>query len=92
MAADVVILDSSVGALGAGAVVDEAQPVSIPAGASVTMIMANGETRLVEGPYSGPLAAATGRSGGAASALTASRGGETRVLGAVRAPKWELTE
>ena len=91
-AGDVVILDSTAPQVAVGDVIDDARPVVIPAGASVSMIMSDGETRLVEGPYEGPLAAALGEAGGAAAALSSSRGGDTRVLGAIRAPKWELDE
>jgi len=88
-AADAVVLESSVDALTVGAVINDQQSISIPAGRSVTVIMADGETRVISGAYSGTLAAATGSASGAASALTGSRGADTRVLGAVRAPKWE---
>lgn len=91
-AGDVVILESTAPQVAVGDVIDEAHPVVIPAGASVSMIMSDGETRLVEGPYEGPLAAAVGEAGGAAAALSSSRGGDTRVLGAVRAPSWEIDE
>ncbi len=92
MAGDVVILDSSAPALGVGDVVDDARPVIIPAGATVSMIMADGETRIVDGPYKGPLASAVSEGSGAAAALTSSRGGDTKVLGAVRAPQWEIAD
>lgn len=91
-AADIVILDSSTSALQVGDVVPAEQSVAIPSGAVVTLIMANGETRVVDGPYSGPLGDASGGEGGGIGALNADRGGETRVLGAVRAPQWEISE
>ncbi len=91
-AADVVVLESSAPGIAVGAVVNEAAPVTIPSGTSVTIIMPDGETRVVQGAYAGPLSAARGRASDAASALTGARGGDTRVLGAVRAPDWGATE
>lgn len=87
--ADVVILDSSVAALASGDVVAEEQSVAIPAGESVTLVMSDGETRVVSGPYDGPIGAAGSAGAGGVGLLAAGRGGETKVLGAVRAPKWE---
>lgn len=92
LAADVVVLESSVPDIAVGAVVDEASSVTIPTGTSVTIIMPDGETRVVKGAYEGPLSAARGRATDAASALTGARGGDTKVLGAVRAPDWGATE
>ena len=90
-AADVVILDSSVGDLFSGMILPEADQVAIPSGESVTMIMASGETRTVIGPYEGPIGDAASSAEGEGLML-ASRGSETKVLGAVRAPKWEVTD
>jgi hypothetical protein len=92
LAADVVVLESSAPEIAVGAVVAEDRSVTIPAGRSVTVIMPDGETRIVQGFYQGPLGAARGRATDAASALTGARGGDTRVLGAVRAPDWEASD
>lgn len=90
-AADIVVLDSSASAIAPGSILNDAAAVDIPGGATVTLIMADGETRTVSGPYSGPVGEAQSAEGGV-SALTASRGSETKVLGAIRAPQWEKTE
>ncbi len=90
-AADVVVLDSTASAIAPGSILNDAAAVDIPGGASVTLIMADGETRTVAGPYSGPVGEAKSADGGV-SALTASRGSETKVLGAIRAPQWEKTD
>lgn len=90
-AADVVILDSTAAAIAPGSILNDAQAVDIPGGAVVTLIMPDGETRTVAGPYSGPVGQAQSADGGV-SALTASRGSETKVLGAIRAPQWEQTD
>ena len=91
MAGDVVVLDSSAASIAPGSVMNDAAQVDIPGGAVVTLIMADGETRTVSGPYSGPVGDAQSADAGV-SALAASRGSETKVLGAIRAPKWEQTE
>ena len=90
-AADVVVLDSTATAIAPGSVLNDAAAVDIPGGAVVTLIMADGETRTVAGPYSGPVGQAQSADGGV-SALTASRGSETKVLGAIRAPQWEKND
>lgn len=85
-AADVVVMDSSVASIAAGSIVPDSASVDIPAGGAVVLIMADGETRSVIGPYSGPIGAA--QSSGDALAQS-NAGSDTKVLGAVRAPKWE---
>lgn len=90
-AADVVILDSTVAALAPGDVLPDTREVSVPAGAFLSVILASGETILVKGPYSGPIGAMGDVSAPGVAELTGARGGETKVLGAVRAPKWEKT-
>lgn len=91
-AADVVVLDSTAPSIGAGDVLPEETQVEIPSGATVTLIMSNGETRLVGGPYQGAIGETFAANSGALEALTTSRGGDTKVLGAVRAPKWEVAD
>ena len=90
-AGDVVVMDSSADSLIPGDMVDDAKVVDIPSGAVVTLIMADGETRVVNGPYAGPIGQAQS-SADTLESLTASRGGETKVLGAVRAPKWDVED
>ena len=87
-AADVVVLDSTASAIAPGSIINDRAEVNIPGNATVTLIMPDGETRTVAGPYTGPVGDAKSADGGV-SALTASRGSETKVLGAIRAPKWE---
>lgn len=90
-AGDVVVLDSTAAAIAPGSIMNDAAAVDIPSGAVVTLIMADGETRTVAGPYAGPVGQAKSADNGV-NALTASRGSETKVLGAVRAPNWEQSE
>lgn len=89
--ADVVILDSTSDALVIGDVLEDSKVVEIPEGALVTLIDGLGETKIVAGPYSGPIGEASSSDSGL-EALTASRGSETKVLGAVRAPKWDVED
>ncbi|MEL7462891.1 MAG: hypothetical protein AAFN79_02425 [Pseudomonadota bacterium] len=91
-ASDVVILDSTAPALESGALVDEDAEVSIPAGAVVTVILPSGDTKVIDGPYSGALGATDAVESAGLAELTTARGGDTKVLGAVRAPKWEQAE
>lgn len=91
-AADVVVLDSTVSSVAAGDVVAENQPVSIPGGGSVTIILASGETLILSGPYNGPIGEARTVESAGIDGITATRGGETKVLGAVRAPKWDISD
>lgn len=90
-AADYVILDSTAAGIEPGIVVDGGADVSIPNGAQVVLIDPAGETVVVDGPYDGTLsaAAASGQEGlgSALGRLTTSRGEDTTVLGAVRAPQ-----
>lgn len=58
--AETVVLSSTAPGVATGAVLDEANQITIPAGASVTLIDASGATRTVRGPYSGPVGAAPG--------------------------------
>lgn len=88
---DVVILDSTVASVAIGDVISDRQEVSIPGGGSVTLILASGETKVIEGPFTGPLGAAEQVESAGLDELTATRGGDTKVLGAVRAPKWEIS-
>ena len=90
-AEDVVILDSTVASVAIGDVLSDQQNVSIPGGESVTRMLASGDTKILSGPYDAPIGAAEQIEGASLDDLTASRGGDTKVLGAVHAPKWELT-
>lgn len=90
-AGDVVVMDSTADMLMPGDMVNDGKVVDIPSGAVVTLIMADGETRIVNGPYAGPIGEAQS-SADTLDSLTASRGGETKVLGAVRAPKWNVED
>lgn len=91
-AADVVILDSTVSSIAAGDVVAEESPVTIPGGGSVTVILSTGETLILSGPYNGPIGEARTVEAAGLDGITATRGGETKVLGAVRAPKWDISD
>lgn len=88
---DVVILDSNVSSIAIGDVVADSTAVTIPSGQSVTLILASGDTKILSGPYSGPIGAVENVESAGLDDITASRGGDTKVLGAVRAPKWEVT-
>ncbi|MEM7268371.1 MAG: hypothetical protein AAF401_03855 [Pseudomonadota bacterium] len=84
---DIVVLESTVASIEPGSIIAEEATLELPAGASLMLISEQGETRIVTGPYSGP--AGDARANGDES-LFATRGRETKVLGAVRAPKWEF--
>lgn len=92
-ASDYVILDSTAEGIAPGIVVASNADISIPAGAQIVLIDPSGETLVVDGPFAGAVssAAASGDTSvtGALESLTATRGSDTTVLGAVRAPKIE---
>lgn len=86
-AADYVILDSDAAGIEPGIVVDGAADIVVPEGAQIVLIDPTGETRVVNGPYTGKVADARGATGDASAIdrLTTQRGKDTKVLGAVRA-------
>ena len=88
-----VILDSTAAGIEPGIVVDGTADISIPEGAQIVLIDPSGDTLVVDGPFSGNLrsAAAEGDDdiADALERMTTSRGSDTTVLGAVRAPKIE---
>ena len=92
-AEDYVILDSNAAGIEPGLVVDGTADIAIPEGATVVLIDPSGDTLVVEGPFSGRLAAAAAEGddsiGDALNRLTTTRGEDTKVLGAVRAPAVE---
>lgn len=87
-AADYVILDSNAVGIEPGIVVAGTATIDIPGGAQVIFIDPEGETLVVAGPFSGAVqdAGASKGASGALEGLTSSRGEDTTVLGAVRAP------
>lgn len=91
-AGDIIILDSSVSEILAGETVPEQEIISVPAGAALTLITSDGETRILNGPYQGPIGATRPSEGTSIIDLTTGREKDTRVLGAVRAPKWEVND
>ena len=92
VAADYVVLDSDAAGIEIGLVARGGAHINIPEGATVVLIDPAGETRVVPGPFSGPIsqAAANGANdAGVFERLTTQRGADTTVLGASRAPKFE---
>lgn len=89
MASDYVVLDSDAAGIEPGLVAAGEAVISIPEGATVVLIDPAGETRVVAGPFSGPVsqAASAGGDGGVLDRLTGGRKQERTTLGATRAPK-----
>ncbi|MGB0507693.1 MAG: hypothetical protein ACPGGK_16005 [Pikeienuella sp.] len=88
--ADFVILESDAAGIDAGLVVNAGANITVPEGATVLVINDEGQTMMVLGPFTGKL----GDAGEVASEemlgrITAARQSETKVLGAVRAPRFE---
>lgn len=88
-AADLVVLESNVPALAPGSVVPSSQQVALDRDARLTVIAADGTTRSVAGPYSGPLGRAGADAPGVLDRLTSDRGDSNHVVGAIRAPSWD---
>ncbi|MEM7546096.1 MAG: hypothetical protein AAF367_11220 [Pseudomonadota bacterium] len=91
-AGDVMVIDSTMAALPPGEMVPEAEVITVPDGARLTLITPAGETRVLDGPFSGPIGTVEQSGGSSFTDFTTGRGRETKVLGAVRAPSWELGE
>ena len=91
VAADYVVLDSDAAGIEPGLVATGEAVISIPSGATVVLIDPAGETRVVTGPFSGPVsqAASAGGDSGVLDRLTAGREQERTTLGARRAPKFD---
>jgi hypothetical protein len=88
-AADFVILESNVAGIAPGSVVAENEQIRLDQGARLVMIAADGATRAVAGPYSGPIGRAAANAPGALQRLTESQPDTDHVVGAIRAPDWE---
>lgn len=88
-AADLVVLESNVDALAPGSVVPADQQVQLGGEARLVMIAADGTTRAVSGPYSGPLGRAGADAPGMLERLTTTREDSNHVVGAIRAPSWD---
>ncbi|MEC9344723.1 MAG: hypothetical protein VYB54_00760 [Pseudomonadota bacterium] len=87
-AAEVIVLESTVAAFSPGVSLPANGVVSLPAGASISVLDSNGATRTITGPYSGPVAADAPGDGGVLSVLSQLVKEEDRersMLGAVRA-------
>ena len=91
LAADYVVLDSDAAGIEPGLVSAGDAVITVPKGATVVLIDPAGETRVVTGPFSGPLsqAASSADTGGVLDRLTAGRTQERTTLGATRAPKFQ---
>ena len=96
-AGDYVVLDSDAAGIEPGLVSAGDALITVPDGATVVLIDPAGETRVVSGPYAGPVeqARTSGDADGVWDRLTARRSQDSTTLGASRAPKFEggaLTE
>lgn len=89
LAADLIVLESNVAALAPGSVVPASQQVQLGGEARLLMIAADGTTRSVSGPYSGPLGRAGAETPGVLERLTTTREDSNHVVGAIRAPAWD---
>ncbi len=89
ISADLVVLESNVAGISAGSVIAESEQVRLEAGARLVMIAADGSTKSVRGPYSGPIGRGTANAPGALQRLTEAQGGSDHVVGAIRAPNWD---
>lgn len=97
-ASEIVVIESTVPGLEAGAFLDPAEAVSVPAGASIVIVEPDGATRTVDGPFEGALGAvgATDAGSGGLMAnlgkLVSEREEEKQVLGAIRAAPGQVAE
>ncbi|MGB0852685.1 MAG: hypothetical protein ACPGVA_16340 [Pikeienuella sp.] len=96
-AGEYVVLDSDAAGIEPGLVSAGDATITVPEGATVVLIDPAGETRVVSGPYVGPVeqARTAADDSGVWDRLTARRSQDSTTLGASRAPKFEgggLTE
>ena len=88
LAGQFVVIASTASSLAPGAVVADAQEVTLSAGASVTVVDPAGAVLTLVGPYSGAIGSATGTSGGSFGAamakLISGQGTHSAAIGAMR--------
>lgn len=63
-AADLVVINSNAPGIAKGAVIDDAKPISVPAGSRVSLVSATGAVVTINGPFDGPPSQRAGGGGG----------------------------
>lgn len=97
-AEEIVIIESTAPGIEAGAILDSADKVSVPEGAMIVVVEADGSTRTIDGPYEAALDAAAkgGEADGGLIAnlgkLVSERENERQVLGAIRAAPGQVPQ
>jgi hypothetical protein len=86
-AAEIVVLESTVSAIKKGAKLADSAMISVPQGRRIRLLLPNGTTRRVVGPYDGPALVSTGTPGVLPSVRRASEwasdgGASTKGIGA----------
>ena len=93
VAGDLVVLESDVAALPPGAVARADFAVTLAPGERIVAIDEDGTVRAAKGPFSGPLGRAMNGAAPPAPASVGAAGGDrSEVIGAVRAPAWEVDD
>ncbi|MGG7565622.1 hypothetical protein ACQ5SO_05605 [Rhodovulum sp. DZ06] len=88
-AGDLYVVDSTAAALPVGAFAADTQLVALAAGETVTLIAEDGSTRVISGPYKGPIAGGAADTPGALARIARAREDSAQVVGAIRAPAWD---
>lgn len=98
-AADLVVIKSNVQALAKGAVIDDAKPISVGAGQSVSLVSSTGAVVTITGPFEGAPSQRAGGGGTGDGRLVASlatllqgHGADSSQLGATRAGEAEVPD
>lgn len=89
VAGDLYVVDSTAAALPVGAFASETQVVTLGAGETVTLIAEDGGTRVIAGPYKGPIVGGASDNPGALARIARAREDSAQVVGAIRAPAWD---
>ena len=89
-AADLVVLESNVAGIAPGSVLPESAQINLGRGERLVMIAPDGATRSVAGPFAGPVGRGAANAPGAIQRLTGVQDRSEHVVGAIRAPRWEL--
>ncbi len=88
-AADAVILDSTAPGLSIGQVIAEGQRLSLPGGASVTLMTRSGQSLTLTGPFDGAVPADAGPGRDGVADMMRNQGVQMRDLGATRTLRGE---
>lgn len=94
LAAEIVIIESTVPGIEAGSIVADTDAITVPAGELIVIVEEDGSSRTIEGPFKGAIGSAGEAAGGGLIAnlgkLVQDREKSRQVLGAIRAAPGQI--